>query len=830
LKIDMRPLLIAGSVILLSAALLAAPPTPPTPPTSQQRPTTPEDYFRLEELGSVAISPDGESVAYALKRSRASQPQKQDYLNGGDRSDIWLVPTRGGQPRNLTNGAADQAGYWEPAWSPDSERLAMLSTKGGNICLWIWDKRAGTLRQLTNRAIDPDHVHDLLWTSNTQLIVPVMPAGEKPLLMTADRQAAQTMVREWEKAWAGKETTANVLESGVPVALETRPREELLLVDAVAGSTKSLLTAPDFDQLTMASGSTTTVAMLTKRGVYQPQPDALLQHMKMELSDVTVVDGSRGVVQARPLGNLKDVERSTLRWAPDGTDLAVVARASDATDAPEVMFRCRISTNACQPVGADRLDLPQVWRRVWRPSVVWSSRHELLILSAAKGPGAAARPQWWIASENGDLHAVDATWKAAPTRLVREAGGRTFGGVADGHLWRVALDGSPARDLTPAADVKLTSIVWPADGQPEPDAPTHLIVGARNGDADDLYRVDLSSPTSLVALKKPVPGAVLAAYAPTRAVAVFTSSDRNGTGLWISHPAFETVTPILETNTFLREVAEGEFKPIQYPSLDGRALRGWILLPVGYKEGQRYPMITWVYAGRVYGDSVTPDLRVGFPNWLSQQQLAAHGFAVLLPSIPLGPDGGPGDPFLDIPKGVLPAVDKAIDLGIADPDRLGVMGQSFGGYTTYSLITQTTRFKAAVAMAGLVDEASTYGTFDPMFRYGSAPQESLFSLSLAESGQARMGNPPWKDQARYIRNSPISYVDRVQTPVMIIHGDMDIVPMEQAELFFVSLYRQNKRARFVRYWGEGHFISSMANNIDMWHRVCAWFDELLTPK
>jgi dipeptidyl aminopeptidase/acylaminoacyl peptidase len=92
-----------------------------------------------------------------------------------------------------------------------------------------------------------------------------------------------------------------------------------------------------------------------------------------------------------------------------------------------------------------------------------------------------------------------------------------------------------------------------------------------------------------------------------------------------------------------------------------------------------------------------------------------------------------------------------------------------------------------------------------------------------------MGNPPWKDLGRYIRNSPITYVYRVQTPLMIIQGDMDYVAMQQGEEFFTSLYRQGKRAKFVRYWGEGHVLESPANIRDMWSQIFNWFDEF-SPK
>jgi dipeptidyl aminopeptidase/acylaminoacyl peptidase len=94
--------------------------------------------------------------------------------------------------------------------------------------------------------------------------------------------------------------------------------------------------------------------------------------------------------------------------------------------------------------------------------------------------------------------------------------------------------------------------------------------------------------------------------------------------------------------------------------------------------------------------------------------------------------------------------------------------------------------------------------------------------ALLEVGQGLMARPPWEDAARYVRNSPLFYADRVQTPLMIIQGDMDYVSLQQGEEFFTALYRQGKRAAFVRYWGEGHVLESPANIRDMWQRILAW--------
>jgi len=193
--------------------------------------------------------------------------------------------------------------------------------------------------------------------------------------------------------------------------------------------------------------------------------------------------------------------------------------------------------------------------------------------------------------------------------------------------------------------------------------------------------------------------------------------------------------------------------------------------------------------------------------------------------MPLGLHGVAGDPMLDLPKGVLPAVERAIELGVADPELVFLFGHSFGGFGVYGLLALTRRFRAAVALAGTADLVSAYGTFDPRDRYEDDLALELFQLALLEVGQGRLGAAPWRDAERYLRNSPLLYADRIETPLLIIQGDLDYVPIQQGEELFTALYRQGKRARFVRYWGEGHLLNSPANIRDMWERIFAWLDQ-----
>jgi dipeptidyl aminopeptidase/acylaminoacyl peptidase len=238
-------------------------------------------------------------------------------------------------------------------------------------------------------------------------------------------------------------------------------------------------------------------------------------------------------------------------------------------------------------------------------------------------------------------------------------------------------------------------------------------------------------------------------------------------------------------------------------------------LPPGYEGGKSYPMIVWLYSGSFMSREV---YRFGLESSilasLNLQTLASHGYVVLVADAPLKT----GTPVLDLMKAVMPAVDRVVDMGIADSGRLGVMGHSYGGYATTSLIEQTWRFRAAIAYAGIYDLISKYGQFY-VGRGGGGWAET--------EGQGAIGGTPWQFRDRWIENSPIFYLDRVRTPLLLVHGDLDPIPYQQSEEVFVGLRRLGKEVVYAKYAGEGHVLKSPANVIDFWNRVIAWFDDHL---
>ncbi|NJP22198.1 MAG: hypothetical protein HC763_27880 [Hydrococcus sp. CRU_1_1] len=178
-----------------------------------------ENLFHLEQIGryfggGFSFSPDGKTLAYVVQRAKiTTKNHKQDFLWGNDRADVWLIDLATLIPVNLTKGATEDVGYWSPAWSPDGERLAMLSTKGGNVTLWVWSRTTGELQQLTDRGIAFENVRDRPydWISNEEIICTILPENEKPWGMIIERDAPLKAFRGAQIANQGEEITISVL-------------------------------------------------------------------------------------------------------------------------------------------------------------------------------------------------------------------------------------------------------------------------------------------------------------------------------------------------------------------------------------------------------------------------------------------------------------------------------------------------------------------------------------------------------------------------------------------------------------------------------------------
>jgi dipeptidyl aminopeptidase/acylaminoacyl peptidase len=289
--------------------------------------------------------------------------------------------------------------------------------------------------------------------------------------------------------------------------------------------------------------------------------------------------------------------------------------------------------------------------------------------------------------------------------------------------------------------------------------------------------------------------------------------------VWVAGPELGNARQLTHLNPSLSAVSFGTSQIVSYLGVGGQLLRGALLLPPHYVHGRRYPLVVCLYPGPYrHSDDVN---RFGFENGPvigNMQLLATRGYVVLYPEAPQRL----GEPMRDLFESVNAAVTKVIDLGIADPERLGVLGFSYGGYATLSVIVQTTRFRAAVTYGGMGDLLGIYGNM--------SPNGSDINVGWSETTQGLMGGSPWSFRDRYIENSPFFYLDRVKTPLLMLHGDKDdAVPPWLADQVFVGLRRLGQPVEYRKYQGEGHSVSDEANMVDLWMAVLRWFDTHLQP-
>ena len=280
--------------------------------------------------------------------------------------------------------------------------------------------------------------------------------------------------------------------------------------------------------------------------------------------------------------------------------------------------------------------------------------------------------------------------------------------------------------------------------------------------------------------------------------------------LWIGPGSY--LTRVTNHNDgFRRSMTLVEPEEFRFRSFDGTETQAWLMKPADWREDRKYPMVLGIHGG--------PHGMYGYSFNSTFQVLAARGYAVLYLN-PRGSNGygqrfsdgtinewGGGD-YRDLMLGVDEALRR---FSWIDQSRLGVTGGSYGGFMTNWIITQTSRFKAAVSVASLSNLISFYST-------------SLYQDLI----HAEFGGFPWDNFELLWQWSPLRYVRQAQTPTLFIHGEQDNdVHITQAEEMYMGLRRRGVDTILVRYPREGHGLREPKHRVDALERTLAWFDKYL---
>jgi len=518
------------------------------------------------------------------------------------------------------------------------------------------------------------------------------------------------------------------------------------------------------------------------------------------------------------------------RWSPDGRQIAVLftkdlPRSAGPLDA--ILRETGVVESKIYEQRLALVDAGTGMLRVLSPPDLyvyeydWSPDGKTFAAIAARGNG---DNNWWIAqlytiaASSGDARSIykppverqmaAPRWSPDGKSIAFIGGLMSDEGSTGGDLFEVSAGGGEARNLAPGLRSSASGITWA-------------------GESNQLYFTEREDGGSAISRLDPATGRLERLWQGGETLTPSTGDDgvslsRDGKVSAVIRSSFDAPPevwagpivgwrPITHENRG-RKAPWGEAKSLHWSS-DGFRIQGWLLYPNHFDASRKYPLVVSVHGGPA--SSVTPAWpRPGFnPMLLSQQ-----GYFVLMPN-PRG-SFGQGERFTlanvkDFGGGdlrdILAGVDEAIRVAPVDPQRVGITGWSYGGYMTMWSVSQSHRFRAAVAGAGIANWQSYYG------------ENAIDQWMIPYFGASVYADP-----AVYAKSSPIDFIRQAQTPTLVLVGDSDgECPPAQSYEFWHALKTLDVKTQLVVYPNEGHRFRTPEHQRDVLLRMIRWFNENL---
>jgi dipeptidyl aminopeptidase/acylaminoacyl peptidase len=513
-------------------------------------------------------------------------------------------------------------------------------------------------------------------------------------------------------------------------------------------------------------------------------------------------------------------------WSPDGktvgllfTEESASAAAARPENAPEVVSEGFSEQRVAlvDPVTGTVRQISPADMYVYEFD--WAPDSRRMVVTSVRGSGSN---NWWIAN----LFVLDASsgamqpildqprmqvgmprWAPDNSRIAFIGGLMSDQPVVGGDAYVVPATGGVARNLTAEMKMTANSITWAQDSG-------SLFFGGISGGQTVIETLSLDGKLSNIwtGAERIAPGRFNPRISLSRDGKVSGAIRQSFAAppeVWAG--PIGKWKQITHRNEALRS-AWGKAENLHWTTDIGE-VQGWLVYPRNFDPTKKYPMVVDVHGGPA---------AAALPSWPGRRAfsfaLPSLGYFLLLPN-PRGSYGG-GEKFVagnvkgfgygDF-RDILAGVDEAVKRAPVDPNRIGITGWSYGGYMTMWAVTQTNRFKAAVAGAGLANWLSYYG-----------------ENKIDQWMPPYFGATVYDDPAIYSRSSPISFIKDAKTPTLIIVGDRDIsCPSPQSYEFWHGLKTLGVPTQLIVYPNEGHFFVDRGHNWDVISRAAAWFDRFL---
>ena len=737
-----------------------------------------EDLFKFNTFVRyvpIDITADGNWLAYNTQN-------REQYEGGGGNTaysktgvmiemaygTIWVTNTRTGEHRNLT---PDWGSSWAPRWSPDGTRLAFYSDRMGKPHLYVWNRESDEMQVFSSETVQTFFGSEVpKWTpdgrfvlfksiSSTDRSFDDESLSDEPQVLTKTSQEP-SFVEVWD--WPKKrlqegENESTQVNQLIVDRLVGRKILDLVIADTKTGKTFLLMKGHNITSFDIAPNGQS-IAVTVYLGYETPTNqrnihDLYVLPLPKEGSESLSTE-IRPLVQKIPLG-----DGITVSWSPDSKYIAWTTVTEGGKFASGKVYVVDVKTGIVRNLTKN--------------------------LDAYLGH--PFRPPLWIGESEALL-------------------------CVNGSVWKVPLNGDAVQNLTEDFNL-FEDVFYPGEGYTPWMVDDSIIVTTYD---QSFCRLSLTDGTITLLHKDEHRNVHAGRFRQdvaeeTGECVYVVESNREPPNIWMNDATFGSPRQITDINPHLKTIDFGRNELIEWTLEDGRRVKGILVLPPEASEKNPVPMIVSVYAGGFHSHAFNTfalgqSVGGGHPG-----MFVSRGYALFLPDFPVQKT----EPYKQFSDVILRGVDAAIATKKVDAERLGIIGHSFGGYTVNVLITQTTRFKAAVASASEGNLISGFLTSTVSGRY--------------ESGQVGMGGSLWEFPQRYIEGSPVFHLDRVETPLLLIHGDQDFIRFERAQEMFTGLAYLGKEVMLLKYKEADHWHGIWSNEklSDYWERVLNWFDEYL---
>lgn len=847
---------------LLVGALMSAFPTgADIPGKSTLRPLTVDDVLGTAMLGDAKFSPDGTWLAYNLVPPYDQLADYSYWLYASALSghQLWVMrPSRKDAPV-LQPGLDLEASNYLVGFSPDSRFVVVLEHRRGVLRLVACRLGAAECNRLPS---SPD-IRDgnfvgaawnerLVWTSDTTFVSPVRDAGPPGSGAYSRGQTGTFLWESWNDAWRGGVSTASEVVSTGRDRSEDLSPGELVEFNVETGVSKVLTHARLAGVRASPDGERLVAARVSER--QRPPADAALTRPETHpLFDrryaPVLLDAKTGAL--RSVEKIWSVDPHSFTWSADGKKFAVFGWAKGDPPHRGRFYVIETATLAGTPLNTSGLVLEPNDGRNWLDGFNWwpgPARTALLDagLVAFARPSAGGEANWFLLSKDakpinltsgmsgvtGDLLFSDAS---AITTLTRSGPYRISG---DGEQYSIAsgasADWRTLRFTSRQKQSWVNEFRFSAAHLRAPLEPRDALVADENSAGGgrllhvDYRKSDPALAWQAIALKN---SAVLAASADGR-TALVSMREGSETRLLLVEEGQVAPRELARLNTHLASISRPGTMLIDYSLRDPdgqeppRAAHACLILPPDYQPYRRYPILVEIYPTASSGGCDTY-LDAPRPGAVVKDLWASRGFIYVRPSIPLDLARTADGPIAGMPSLVEQSVDELVARGIADRERIVLFGLSQGGVSSLYVAAKSDRFAAIVSMNGWADFLSHYFGAHGINRYFHLGQNGgdnrwRYDCELEDADNYcpfGFGVTALDDPELYARSSPVAAARGVSAPVLLVHTDLDYFDIAQYDEMFGALDRAGKEVRYVRYWGEGHGLSSPANIRDLWRRI-----------